>query len=49
MIQDVGPQFSILPVFTWKTESFTKNNIELLTLIDLCVFDSNKMQMITNT
>ena len=49
MIQDMGPQLSMLPIFTWKTESLTKNNIELMTIVDLCVFDSNKRQMILNT
>jgi hypothetical protein len=49
MINDMGPQLSMLPIFSWKTEIFKKNNIELLAIADLCIFDSNNKQFLSNT
>ena len=49
MTQSVGPQLTMLPIFTWKIANFNKNNIDLMALLDLCVFDSNKNQIISST
>ena len=49
MINDMGPQLTMLPKFTWKTEVFKKNNVELLAIADLCIFDSNNKQFLSNT
>ena len=44
---DVGPELASLPKFIWNTEAFKKNIIDLLSIIDLCIQDSNKRNMIS--
>lgn len=41
MVNEVGFKLSMLPKFSWSSESFSKNSIDLFALVDLCLFDSN--------
>lgn len=44
---DVGPQMMMMPKFSWSTQVFQKNVIDLLAILDLCIQDSNKETMIS--
>lgn len=41
MIESVGPELSMLPKLTWRTDALDKNLIDLLAIMDFCLFDSN--------
>ena len=42
-------QISMLPKFTWNTEFFKKNIINLISIVDLCIFDSNNRLIIADS
>jgi hypothetical protein len=46
MVNDVGPQLSMLPKLSWKTE-FQRSDIDLLGIIDLNLFDSDNKLMLS--
>lgn len=41
MIESVGPELTMLPKLTWRTDALDKNLIDLLAIMDFCLFDSN--------
>lgn len=48
MKDSIGPPLKMLPKFGWRSEILTKNTIDLLAIIDFCIFDSN-MRLIEST
>ena len=42
-------QISMLPKFTWNTEILKKNIINLVSIIDLCIYDSNNRLIIADS
>ena len=39
MADQIGPQLIMLPKFSWKTDVLKRNDVELLCILDLCIFD----------
>lgn len=48
MVHEVGFKLTMLPKLSWNSESITKNQIDLLAIVDLCIFDSDMNLMISD-
>lgn len=46
---DMGHHLTMLPRLSWSTEGFKKNIINLVAIVDLCVFDSNNHLIISDS
>jgi len=47
LVHAVGHKLTMLPKLSWSSEGITKNQIDLLAIVDLCIFDSDMNLMIS--